>query len=107
MRDRAEGGGDAVLLIASLSRISRHLGKLMRAMEYLLAHDVPILTANYLLRPREVWVRRGELAPVDHRDPLAALRDPRGLSGVHRAIAAKVVKQMEADALAAGARHRT
>ena len=46
MRERAEGGGDAVLLIASLSRISRHLGKLMRAMEYLLAHDVPILTAN-------------------------------------------------------------
>jgi hypothetical protein len=51
-----EGGGDPVLLIASLSRISRHLGKLMRVMEYLLAHDVPILTANYLLRPREVWV---------------------------------------------------
>ena len=68
MRERAEGGEDAVLLIASLSRISRHLGKLMRAMEYLLAHDVPILTANYLLRPREVWVRRGDLAPVDHRD---------------------------------------
>jgi hypothetical protein len=107
MRKRAEGGGDAVLLIASLSRISRHLGKLMRAMEYLLAHDVPILTANYLLRPREVWVRRGELAPVDHRDPLAALQDPRGLSGVHRAIAAKVMKQIEAEAQAAGARRRT
>jgi hypothetical protein len=97
MRDRAEGGTDAVLLTASLSRISRHLGKLMQAMEYLLAHDAPILTANYLLRPREVWVRRSELAPVDHRDPLAALRDSRGLSGVHRAIAAKVVKQMQAD----------
>jgi hypothetical protein len=78
MRERAEGGGDAVLLIASLSRISRHLGKLMRAMEYLLARDVPILTANYLLRPREVWVRRGKLAPVDHPDPLAALREPAG-----------------------------
>jgi len=102
-----DSGGDAVLLTASLSRISRHLGKLMRAMEYLLAHDVPMLTANYLLRPREVWVRRGELAPVDHRDPLAALRDPRGLSGVHRAVAAKVVKQMEADARVAEARRRT
>ena len=94
-------------LTASLSRISRHLGKLMRAMEYLLAHDAPILTANYLLRPHEVWVRRGELAPVDHGDPLAAWRDPRGLSGVHRAMAAKVVKQMEADAQVAGARRRT
>ena len=101
MRDRAEGGSDAVLLTASLSRISRHLGKLMQTMEYLLAHDVPILTANYLLRPREAWVRRGELAPVDHRNPLAALRDSRGLSGVHRAIAAKVVKQIQADAQAA------
>ena len=101
MRERAEGGSDAVLLTASLSRISRHLGKLMQAVEYLLAHDVPILTANYLLRPGDVWVRRGELAPVDHRDPLAALLDSRGLSGVHRAIASKVVKHMQADAQAA------
>jgi hypothetical protein len=96
MRETAEGGSDAALLTASLSRISRHLGKLMRAMEYLLAHDAPILTANYLLRPHEVWVRRGKLAPIDHHDPLAALRDSRGLSGAHRATAAAVVKQMEA-----------
>ena len=88
--------------LASLSRISRHLGKLMRAMEYLLAHDVPILTANYLLRPHEVWVRRGELAPVDQEDLLAAWRISRGLSGVHRATAAKVVKQMEASEQATG-----
>jgi hypothetical protein len=53
MREGAEDG-DTVWLIASLSRISRHLGKLLQAMEYLLAHDVPILTANYLLRPHEV-----------------------------------------------------
>jgi hypothetical protein len=92
LRERAKGGRDTVLIAASLSRISRHLGKLMRAMEYLLAHDAPILTANYLLRPHEVWVRRGKLAAVDHRDPLAALRDPRGLSGAHRAITAAVVK---------------
>jgi hypothetical protein len=52
-------------------------------------------------------VRRGELAPVDHRDPLAALRDPRGLSGVHRAVAARVVTQMETNAQGAGARRRT
>ena len=83
-------------LTASLSRISRHLGKLLQAVEYLLAHDVPILTANYLLRPREVWVRRGELATVDHEDPLAAWRASRGLSGVHRAVAAEAVKRMEA-----------
>ena len=95
MHEAAEPG-DAVWLTASLSRISRHLGKLLQAVEYLLAHDVPILTANYLLRPREVWVRRGELATVDHEDPLAAWRASRGLSGVHRAVAAEAVKRMEA-----------
>ena len=95
MREAAEPG-DAVWLTASLSRISRHLGKLLQAVEYLLAHNVPILTANYLLRPRDVWVRRGQLATVDHEDPLAAWRAPRGLSGAHRAVAAQAVKQMEA-----------
>ena len=101
MREGAEDG-DAVWLTASLSRISRHLGKLLLAMEYLLAQDVPILTANYLLRPHEVWVRRGELAPVDHRDPLAAWRVSRGLSGAHRATVTEVMKQLEAEELAAG-----
>lgn len=97
MREAVEGDDDAVWLTASLSRISRNLDKLLRAMEYLLAHDVPILTANYLLRPHEVWVRRGELARVDHEDLLAAWRISRGLSGVHRATAAEVVKQLEAE----------
>jgi Resolvase, N terminal domain len=103
MREAAEPG-DAVWLTTSLSRISRHLGKLLQAVEYLLAHDVPILTANYLLRPREVWVRRDELATVDHEDPLAAWRSSRGLSGVHRAVAAQAVKQMEAKEKAAKGR---
>jgi hypothetical protein len=88
--------GDTVWVTASLSRISRNLGKLLRAMEYLLAHDVPILTANYLLRPHEVWVRRGELAPIDHIDLLAAWRVSRGLSGTHRATAAEMVRQLQA-----------
>jgi hypothetical protein len=101
MGELAENG-DAVLFTSSLSRISRHLGKLMQAMEYLLSHDVPILTANYLLRPHEVWVRRGELVPVDRDDLLAAWRVSRGLSGVHRAIVAKVVKRVEAEEPASG-----
>jgi hypothetical protein len=94
MRMAAEG--NMVWLTASLSRISRHLGKLLQAVEYLLAHDVPILTANYLLRPQDVWVRRGALAPIDHEDPLAAWQISRGLSGTHRAVAAKAVEQIEA-----------
>jgi hypothetical protein len=95
MRETAENS-DMVWVTASLSRISRNLDKLLRVMEYLLAHDVPILTANYLLRPREVWVRRGGLAPVDRDDLLAPWRVSRGLSGAHRATVAEVVKQMEA-----------
>jgi hypothetical protein len=95
MREAAEDG-ETVWLTASLSRISRNLGKLLRAMEYLLAHDTPILTANYLLRPHEVWVRRGELAPVDHGNLLAAWQVSQGLSGVHRAMVTEVVKQLEA-----------
>jgi len=100
MREAAEG--DTVWSTASLSRISRHLGKLLRAMEFLIAHEVPILTANYLLRPHEVWVRRGELAPVSQEDLLAAWRVSRGLSGAHRATVAKVVEQLEASEQAAG-----
>lgn len=96
MREGAEDG-ESVWVAASLSRISRHMGKLMRAVEYLLSHDVPILTANYLLRMHEVWVRRGEMAPVDHENPLAAWRVARGLSGAHRATAAKVVQQLVAE----------
>jgi hypothetical protein len=102
MQEAAENG-DTVWLTASLSRISRNLGKLLRAMEYLLAHDVPILTANYLLRPHEVWVRRGELAPVSHKDPLTAWRILRGLSGAHRAMVAQAVKQLEAKEQSTGA----
>jgi hypothetical protein len=101
MRERAKADGSDVLVTASLSRISRHLGKLMQAMEYLLAHNAPILTANYLLRPHEVWVRRGKPAPINHQDLLAALRDFRGLSGAHRATAVTVVEQMEAEEQAA------
>lgn len=85
---------------ASLSRLTRNIGKLMRIMEYLLAHGVPILTANYLMRPSDVWVRRGELVPVDRNNILSAWQDSRGLSGAHRATAAKLAKQLEAERLA-------
>ena len=52
--------------------------------EYLLAHDVPILTANYMLRTHEVWVRRRE----------------------YRATVAKVMEQLEAAEQATEARQR-
>jgi hypothetical protein len=94
MRQVAEG--NTLWLAPSLSRISRHLGKLLQAMEYLLAHNVPILTANYLLRPNDVCVRRGELVPVDHENLAAAWKNSRGLSGTHRATAAKAAEHADA-----------
>jgi hypothetical protein len=72
------------------------LPQLLQVVEYLVAHDVPILTASYLLRSHDAWVRRGELAPVSHEDPLAAWRVSRGLSGAHRATVAKVLAQLSA-----------
>ena len=94
MRNLAGGDDAAVLVTQSLSRISRHLGKCMQAIEYLLAHDVPILTANYLLRPGEVWVRRGRLRTSDRGDPFAPFRDSRGLSGAHRAAVSEIAQQL-------------
>lgn len=85
--------GDSAWVGASLSRVSRHLGKIMQFMEYLLAHESSVLTANYLLRPGEVWVR-GRLVAVDRDDPVAAWRDLRGLSGVHRKVAVRAAKQL-------------
>jgi hypothetical protein len=95
MQDLSEGPG-GVWVCASLSRISRNLDKLLYVLEYLLAHEVSVLTANYLLRSRDAWVRRGDLVPVDHRHPVAAWQEPRGLSGAHRAIAAAFATQMKA-----------
>lgn len=94
IRSLAEGTDATVLLTQSLSRISRNLGKCMRAIEYLLSHNVPILTSNYLLRPREVWVRRGKLHPTDLRDPFAPFRDSMGLSGAHRATVSEIARQL-------------
>ncbi len=47
-----------VLWISALSRISRNLGKLLRALEFLIAHDATVLTTNYMIRGNDVWVRR-------------------------------------------------
>lgn len=94
LMQEGKAGGDVMWPVASLSRISRNLGKLFHAMEYLLAHGVPILTSNYLLRPADVWLRRGRLVAVDRDNPLAAWQDTNGLSGAHRAIALEVADLM-------------
>lgn len=67
-----------------LSRISRNSRKLLRVLEFLLAHRAKILTANYLLTSKEVWVRRRHPVRPDSEHPLAGLHDQAGLSGAHR-----------------------
>ncbi len=94
LMQEGKDGDDVLWPVASFSRISRNTGKLLQAMEYLLAHGVPILTSNYLLRTADVWIRRGRLATVDRDNPAAAWLDTSGLSGAHRAIAAEIATLM-------------
>lgn len=94
MQDLSDNDQGAVWTVASLSRISRNLAKLLKVMEYLLAHDISILTSNYLLRPSDVWVRRGTLVAIDRDNALAAWQDEGGLSGAHRATAEKIAALM-------------
>jgi hypothetical protein len=82
--------GDDLLYTSALSRYSRNSAKLHRVLEFLLAHGATILTTNYLLRPGDVWVRRGDLVKPKSDDPCAGISDPRGLSGAHRNIASEV-----------------
>lgn len=83
MQDAAEGDG-YIVGVSALSRISRNSDKLLRVLEWFLAHRARILTTNYLLASGVVWVRQQELVRPDSLQPLASLRQPRGLSGLHR-----------------------
>ena len=51
---------ELLLGLSSLSRISRNSRKLMRVPEFLLAYRARILTTNYLITCKEMWVRRHE-----------------------------------------------
>jgi hypothetical protein len=82
-----------MLCTSALSRYSRDSAKLHRVLEFLLAHRATILTTNYLIRPADVWVRRGDLVKPNSRDPYAGLADTRGLAGTHRKLADAVTAQ--------------
>ncbi|MGJ3227105.1 hypothetical protein ACQEUV_17340 [Micromonospora aurantiaca (nom. illeg.)] len=84
---------ETALFASALSRYSRNSEKLHRILEYALAHNVPVLTTNYLLRSTDVWVRRGNLVkPVSER-PYDGFTQTRGLAGTHRKIAEAVARQ--------------
>jgi hypothetical protein len=65
--------GDFLLCTSTLSRYSRNSEKLHRILEFLLAHGATVLTTNYLIRPADVWVRRGTLVKPDSSKPYAGV----------------------------------
>ena len=75
---------ELILGLSSLTRISRNSRKLLRVMEFLLAHQAKVLTTNYLLTCKEVWGRRHELVKPDSESPMAGFRNLSGLNGSHR-----------------------
>ncbi|MDP9794927.1 hypothetical protein J2S43_003439 [Catenuloplanes nepalensis] len=86
IRLRRAATGGAVLHVPALGRWSRDSRRLHGILEYLLAHGATILTTNYLFRPTDVWVRRGDLvSPGD-----TGLHDTRGLTGAHRTLAESI-----------------
>jgi hypothetical protein len=89
------GGDRDLVYVSHLSRLSRNTEKLLRMLEIILAADVPVLTTNMLLRPNDVWVRQCDafIAPVS-TDPLAGLRELRGLAGSHRKLVASLEEQL-------------
>jgi hypothetical protein len=64
-----------------------------RILEFLLTHGATVLTNNYLIRPADVWVRRGVLVKPDSSKPYAGVLDIRCLAGIHRKVAESVARQ--------------
>lgn len=93
LRAIADGSLD-IVVISALSRLSRNSGKLLRMLEFTLAHGARVLTTNFLLGDGEVWVRQGTLVKPDSRDPFKGLMATKGLRGAHRKIAERLRAQM-------------
>lgn len=86
-------GGELAIGLSGLSRFSRNSGKLLRVLEFLLAHRARVITTNYLLTCDEVWVRRKGLVRPDSVRPMGGLGDLSGLSGAHRKAVETYVEQ--------------
>ena len=90
---KAAENEELLIGLSSLSRISRNSRKLMRVLEFFLAHKARILTTNYLLTCKEVWVRRHDLVKPDSEHMMDGFRELRGLSGSHRKTVESYVHQ--------------
>jgi hypothetical protein len=83
-----------VLWLSALSRISRNLGKLLRALEFLIAHNATVLTTNYMIRSSDVWVRRDSFVKPASNNPAACLSDSTGLGGAHKKAYEQIARQL-------------
>jgi hypothetical protein len=83
-----------ILGLSSLSRISRNSRKLLRVLEFLLAHKTRILTTNCLLTSKEVWVRQHDLAKPDSERPMNGFRNLSGVNGSHRKTVESFIRQV-------------
>src|SRR5579863_726059 len=84
LMETAQSQAGLIVGLSSLSRISRNSRKLLRVLDFFLAHRGRILTTNYLLTSKYVWVRRRELVKPDSLRTMEGLRELSGLSGSHR-----------------------
>ena len=91
MLGKVAAGELSVVVVSSLSRLSREVGKMLRMIEFILGHGAAVLTTNYLLRPGETFQRGGDLVPPDSSDLHAALGELSGLGGVHRKLVETIV----------------
>jgi len=98
MMRQAEAGETDFVYVSALSRFSRDSAKLLRILDFLLAHGVRVLTTNMLLRAEDVWVRRKHLLKPVSEDPMTNLRKTEGLVGAHRATVQEFIASRSDDA---------
>lgn len=91
---KAAQGEEMMIGLSGLSRISRNSRKLLRVLEFLLAHQAKILTTNYLLTGRDVWVRQRDLVKPESKNPDKGMRSLTGLSGSHKKTVESYIREV-------------
>jgi hypothetical protein len=79
------------IVFPNLSRVSRNSDKLFRVLEYLLANNVTILTANYVLSLNSVCVRSLPFIKADLNNILNCIGETSGMCQTHQTIAEKLL----------------
>jgi hypothetical protein len=83
MMEQVREGAAEVVPLSALSRLSRNSAKQLRVLEFLLAHQVTVVTTNYLLAPGTVGVRARPLVKPDSYDLRRSWKSWRGLGPTH------------------------